>query len=73
MLRLRQPWLSDNADQRAHPRFARIVHAMGDATGLEVANTLIRVARQTEQVRIFEDCFAIDLVEQDGRCCAAIT
>jgi L-aspartate oxidase len=46
----------------------RIVHAMGDATGLEIANTLIRVARATEQLRIFEDCFAIDLVEIDGRC-----
>jgi len=46
----------------------RIVHAMGDATGQEIANTLIRVTRGTEQIRIFEDCFVIDLVEIDGRC-----
>ena len=51
----------------------RIVHAMGDATGREVANTLIRVARGTDQLRIFEDCFAIDLIEVDGRCCGVTT
>ncbi|HON67550.1 MAG TPA: FAD-binding protein, partial [Phycisphaerae bacterium] len=51
----------------------RIVHAMGDATGREVANTLIRVARGTEQLRIFEECFAIDLLVVDGRCCGVST
>ncbi len=47
---------------------ARIVHAQGDATGREVADTLIRVARGTEQLRIFEECFAIDLIVVDGEC-----
>lgn len=51
----------------------RIVHAMGDATGLEIANTLIRVARATDQIRIFEDCFTIDLLAVDGRCCGVAT
>lgn len=47
---------------------ARVVHAMGDATGLEVANTLIRVARRCDNIRIFEDCFALDLIVVDGQC-----
>ncbi|MDM8004746.1 MAG: L-aspartate oxidase [Phycisphaerae bacterium] len=51
----------------------RIVHAMGDATGLEIANTLIRVARASEQIRIFEDCFTIDLLVDEGRCCGVTT
>ena len=51
----------------------RIVHALGDATGREIVNTLIRVARVTERLRIFEDCFAIDLVDVGGRCCGAVT
>jgi L-aspartate oxidase len=51
----------------------RIVHAQGDATGREVANTLIRVARGTDQLRIFEECFVVDLIVVDGRCCGATT
>lgn len=51
----------------------RVVHALGDATGLEVADTLIRVARGKTNLRIFEDCFAIDLMEVEGRCCGVVT
>jgi L-aspartate oxidase len=51
----------------------RIVHALGDETGRELADTLIRVARGTEGLRLFEDCFAVDLITVDGRCCGATT
>ncbi len=51
----------------------RIVHAMGDATGQELSDTLVRVARGTPRLRIFEDCFAIDLIDVEGRCCGAVT
>jgi L-aspartate oxidase len=51
----------------------RIVHAQGDATGREVADTLIRVARGTDQLRIFEECFVVDLIVVGGRCCGATT
>lgn len=51
----------------------RIIHALGDATGREVVNTLVRVARVTERLRMFEDCFAIDLVDIEGRCCGVVT
>ncbi len=52
---------------------ARIVHALGDATGKEVATTLLRVARQTERIRMFENCFVIDLITIEGNCVGAIT
>jgi L-aspartate oxidase len=48
--------------------FARILHAYGDATGMELAQTLIRTVRGRESVRISENSFAIDLVTEDGRC-----
>ena len=47
----------------------RIIHAHGDATGREVADTLIRATRGQENIRIFESCYAIDLIDVDGRCC----
>ena len=52
---------------------ARVVHAGGDATGLELVDTLLRVAGQNERIRIFEQCFAIDLITQDSVCLGAIT
>ena len=48
--------------------FARILHAYGDATGKELAQTLIRTVRSREAIRISENSFAIDLVTEDGRC-----
>jgi len=51
----------------------RVVHALGDATGREVVNTLVHVARTTERLRIFEDCFVMDLIDVDGRCCGVTT
>jgi L-aspartate oxidase len=52
---------------------ARIVHAGGDATGKELADTLLQVAARNERLRIFENCFAIDLITRDGVCRGAIT
>src|ERR1700712_2715188 len=42
--------------------FARIVHAYGDATGKELAQTLINAVRSREKIRISEKSFAIDLI-----------
>ena len=50
----------------------RIIHA-GDATGREVSRVLAGRARQAPRIRIFENCFVIDLVIDDGRCIGAIT
>ena len=48
--------------------FARILHAYGDATGKELAQTLIRTVRGRESIRVSENSFVIDLVSDDGRC-----
>jgi L-aspartate oxidase len=48
--------------------FARILHAYGDATGRELAQTLIGRVHAAESVRIIEKGFAIDLITHDGAC-----
>src|SRR3954470_7955019 len=48
--------------------FARILHAYGDATGRELAQTLIRTVRSRESIRTSENTFVIDLLTDDGRC-----
>ena len=40
----------------------RIVHAAGDATGRVLTEVLVERARGRENVKIFEHCFALDLV-----------
>src|SRR5205823_4142657 len=52
--------------------FARILHAYGDATGKELAQTLIRTVRAREAIRISERSFVIDLITDDGRCLGAL-
>jgi L-aspartate oxidase len=47
---------------------ARILHAYGDATGKELAQTLIRTVRSHDNVRISERSFAIDLITDGDRC-----
>jgi L-aspartate oxidase len=42
--------------------FARILHAYGDATGKELAQTLIRTVRGRENIRVAERAFVIDLL-----------
>jgi L-aspartate oxidase len=48
--------------------YARILHAYGDATGKELAQTLINKVRSFETIRIGEKTFAIDLITDNGRC-----
>ncbi len=50
-----------------HDRF-RIVHALGDATGKEVVDSLLRVCRKRDNITIKENCFVIDLLMSGGRC-----
>jgi L-aspartate oxidase len=51
---------------------ARIVHALGDATGREVMRAVIARARHTPNVRIWQNSFTIDLLTHEGRCRGAI-
>ncbi len=50
----------------------RIIHAGGDATGLEVEKTLIAKANETKNIEILEYAFAIDLLAKGGACFGAI-
>lgn len=52
--------------------FARILHAYGDATGKELAQTLINTVRARETIRISENSFVIDLITDENRCLGAI-
>jgi L-aspartate oxidase len=40
----------------------RILHAHGDATGREIQRAVLAKARTTENLRVFENCFALDLI-----------
>ncbi len=52
--------------------FARIVHALGDATGRELANCLMDVVRRHEQVSILEHTFVLDLITRENRVLGAL-
>src|SRR3954463_565436 len=52
--------------------FARILHAYGDATGRELAQTLINTVRSREAIRASEKSFAIDLLTHENRCVGAL-
>ncbi len=52
--------------------FSRIVHAYGDATGKELALTLIKAAQQRESIRIAANTFIIDLITHENRCVGAL-
>ncbi len=57
----------------------RIVHADGDATGKALSEALLRRAKETPDLKIFEDCFVLDLLTDPpsggtgSQCVGAIT
>ena len=60
-----------------HSQF-RIVHTDGDATGRSLATTLTDAVKQHDRIRLFEDCFVLDLITtgdgaNTGECVGAIT
>ncbi|MSR69924.1 MAG: L-aspartate oxidase [Phycisphaerales bacterium] len=53
---------------------ARILHSDGDATGRELMRALIAAVRETAGIRLFDNCFAIDLcTDAKGRVAGAVT
>ncbi len=57
-------------------RRRRILHTDGDATGRELTRTLSAQAKRSPAIRVFEQCFALDLLSSqrgDGRVLGAIT
>ncbi len=51
---------------------SRIVHAQ-DATGREIQRVLMLLVRAHPRIRIFEQCFAIDLLTHDGQVVGVVT
>ena len=51
----------------------RVVHCHGDQTGAELVRTLKARVFQTAPIRVFEQCFLIDLLTHDGCCVGAVT
>jgi len=51
----------------------RILHAGGDATGKALSEFLYAQACADERIRIFENCFLVDLLTRDGVCLGAVT
>lgn len=49
-----------------HRRF-RIVHALGDATGREVVDSLLRECKTRSNITIIENCFAVDIITSNER------
>src|SRR5436305_12150282 len=52
--------------------FARILHAYGEATGKELAQTLINTVRSHDNIRISEMSFVVDLISDESRCLGAL-
>lgn len=51
---------------------SRIVYAHGDATGAEVARTLIAMAEDSPAIHILEHCFVTDLLTENARLTCAV-
>ncbi|MDP6693886.1 MAG: L-aspartate oxidase, partial [Phycisphaerales bacterium] len=47
-------------------KHARVVHALGDATGREMQRVLIESLRSNELITLFPNTFALDIVTADG-------
>jgi len=51
----------------------RILHSQGDSTGKELVRVLLARLRSLPRVRVFENCFLIDLLTVGDRCVGAVT
>ena len=51
---------------------ARIVHALGDATGFEVMRAVIDSAQKAANVTLWDRTFTIDLLTHEGKCVGAL-
>lgn len=52
--------------EAAHSR-RRILHAHGDATGAEIVRALVEAVRHAPEIRVVDETFAVDLVQDGGR------
>ena len=49
---------------------ARVLHS-GDSTGKEIEHAMTESVRESPEIEVFEDCFAIDLILKNGGCVGA--
>ena len=59
------------AQEGGHGR-PRVIHAQGDATGLEVETSLVRKVMATPAIKILEHTFVVDLLTSDGICLGTV-
>lgn len=50
----------------------RIIHALGDATGLEIMRAVIAQALSRPNLQVFEQAFTLDLLSDDAGCYGAV-
>lgn len=50
----------------------RILHANGDATGFEIVRALSEKTKDYPNIEVWDDCFVIDLITQNGECLGAL-
>ncbi|MBE0428446.1 MAG: L-aspartate oxidase [Thermoleophilia bacterium] len=60
------------ASEGAHT-VPRIVHAGGDATGMQVTSALAEAMRHGSRVQVLENEFVVDLLTNGGRCIGAVS
>ncbi len=51
---------------------SRVIHSYGDATGKEIARTLLNKIEEYRNIRIEENNFVIDLLTEENRCLGAL-
>jgi L-aspartate oxidase len=51
----------------------RIIHAEGDATGREIVRVMLEQVRGNPRIRLFDHCFVIDLLTQNGAAVGVVT
>ncbi|MCW8802533.1 MAG: L-aspartate oxidase [Candidatus Bathyarchaeota archaeon] len=49
---------------------ARVLHS-GDTTGKEIEHKMVENVREHKDIQVFENCYAIDLLVNDGKCIGA--
>jgi len=58
--------------QEAGHSVRRVIHAKGDATGIELERALIAKVKQNTNIKILEHAFVIDLLHRDRTCFGAV-
>ena len=61
----------DAGREGGHSNF-RVIHALGDATGKAIVESLWQKVRQNDRIKIFDKCYCIDLLTNEGRCVGVV-